>query len=87
MIAPTITELAPNYEESTAEVYYQTAVQLIVKGNDLKVLSICENQDKEDTDSLTNIDGIPRRFVPDLPTWVPNWAHDRTSEELWGGAI
>ena len=68
MIAPAITELGPNYEESTAEVYYRTAVQLIVKGKDLRVLSICENQDKEDTDSLTNIDGIPRRFVPDLPT-------------------
>ena len=87
MITPAITELGPNYEESTAEVYYQTAVQLIVKGKDLRVLSICENQDKADTDSLTNIDGIPRRFVPGLPTWVPNWAQERTSEELWGGYI
>lgn len=87
MIGPDITELGPNYEESTAEVYYQTAVQLIVKGNDFKVLSIFENQDKEDTDSLTNIDGISRRSVPDLPTWVSNWAHDRTSGELWGGYV
>ena len=87
MIAPAITELGPNYEESTAEVYYQTAIQLIVKGDDFKVLSICENQDKEDIVSLTNIDGIPRKFVPDLPTWVPNWAQNRTSEELWGGYI
>lgn len=82
MIVPAITELGPNYEESTAEVYYQTAIQLIVRGKDLKVLIIWENQDQEDTDSLTNIDGIPRRFVPDLPTWVPNWAQERTSEEL-----
>lgn len=51
------------------------------------MLSICENQDKEDRVSLTNIDGIPRKSVPDLPTWVPNWAQDRTSEELWGGYI
>lgn len=87
MVAPAITELRPNYEESTAEVYYQTAVQLIVKGDDLKVLSICENQDKEELESLTSIDGIPRKFVPDLPTWVPNWAQARTSEELWGGYI
>ena len=87
MIYPTITELRPNYEESTAEVYYQTAVQLIVKGGDLKVLSICENQDKEDSKSLTSIDGKPRKFVPGLPTWVPNWTQDRTSEELWGGYI
>lgn len=87
MVAPAITELRPNYEESTAELYYQTAVQLIVKGNDLKVLSICENQDKEELESLTSIDGIPRKFVPDLPTWVPNWAVERTSEELWGGYI
>ncbi|MCJ1398734.1 hypothetical protein MMC11_001935 [Xylographa trunciseda] len=87
MVAPAITELRPNYEESTAEVYYQTAVQLIVKGDDLKVLSICENQDKDELESLTSIDGIPRKFVPGLPTWVPNWAQDRTSEELWGGYI
>ena len=62
-------------------------MQLIVKGKDLKVLSICENQNKEDTERLTNIDGVPRKFVPDLPTWVPNWAQERTSEELWGGYI
>lgn len=48
MVAPAITELRPSYEESTAEVYYQTAVQMIIKGDDLKVLSICENQDKEE---------------------------------------
>ena len=87
MIFPPITELRPNYEASTDEVYYQTAVQLIVKGADLKVLTICENQGKEDSKSLTSIDGKPRKFVPDLPTWVPNWAQDRTSEELWGGYI
>lgn len=87
MVAPAISELRPNYEESTAEVYYQTAVQLIVKGDDLRVLSICENQEKEDSESLTNIDGVPRKFVPGLPTWVPNWAQERTSEELWGGYI
>ena len=87
MVALAITELRPNYEESSAEVYYQTAVQLIVKGDDLRVLSVCENQNKEELESLTSIDGIPRKFVPDLPTWVPNWAVDRTSEELWGGYI
>ena len=85
MIAPALTELRPDYEKPTAEVYFETAVQLIIKGNDLKVLSICENQGKEDSESLTSIDGVPRKFVPDLPTWVPNWAQDRTSEELWGG--
>ena len=62
-------------------------MQLIVKGKDLKVLSVGENQDKEDTDRLTNIDGIPRKFIADLPTWVPNLAQERTSEELWGGYI
>ena len=87
MVAPAIAELRPDYGQSTAEVYYQTAVQLIQKGNDLKVLSICENQDKEELESLTGIDGIPRKFVADLPTWVPNWAQNRTSEELWGGYI
>lgn len=84
MIAPAITELRPDYEESTAEVYYQAAVQLIIKANDLKVLSICE---KEDSKSLTIIDGKPRKSVPGLPTWVPDWTQERTSEELWGGFI
>jgi hypothetical protein len=87
MVAPAIPELRPNYQESTAEVYYQTAVQLIVKGDDLKVLSICENQDKEELEGLSRIDGIPRKFLPGLPTWVPNWAENRVSEELWGGYI
>jgi hypothetical protein len=87
MVAPAIPELRPDYEKPTAEVYYQTAVQLIVKGNDLKVLSICENQDKEESQSLTSIDGIPRKFLPGLPTWVPNWSGERTSSELWGGYI
>lgn len=87
LVAPAIPELRPNYDESTAEVYYQTAVQLIVKGGDLKVLSICENQDKEELESLTSIDGIPRKFVPNLPTWVPNWAQERTPAELWGGYL
>ena len=68
MVAPAISELRPNYEESTAEVYYQTAVQLIVKGDDLKVSSICENKDKEKSENLTNVDGVPRKFVPGLPT-------------------
>ena len=87
MVAPAITELRPDYGKPTAEVYYQTAVQLIVKGDDLKVLSICENQDEKDLQSLTSIDGIPRKFLPGLPTWVPNWSGDRTSSELWGGYI
>ena len=51
------------------------------------MLSICENKEKEDSESLTNIDGVPRKFVPGLPTWVPNWAQERTSEELWDGYI
>jgi hypothetical protein len=68
MIAPAIKELRPDYGKSTTEVYYQSAVQLIVKGNDLKVLSICENQDKDEIQGLTRIDGIPRKFLPGLPT-------------------
>jgi hypothetical protein len=87
LVYPEITELRPNYQESTAEIYYQTAVQLIVKCNDLRVLSICENQSKEEFDRLTRIDGIPRKFVPGLPTWVPSWAEARISSELWGGYV
>lgn len=87
MVAPAITELRPDYGKPTAEVYYQTAVQLIVKGGNLKVLSICESQDKEELKSLTSIDGTPRKFLPGLPTWVPNWSEERLSAELWGGYI
>jgi hypothetical protein len=85
MVAPAISELKPDYGKPTAEVYYQTAIQMIVKGDDLNVLSICEHQDREDLQHLTSIDGIPRKYRPGLPTWVPNWSAERLSAELWGG--
>lgn len=87
MVAPAITELKPDYAKPTAEVYYQTALQMIVKGDDLKVLSVCESRDEEDLQRLTSIDGIPRKHLPGLPNWVPNWSATRLSSELWGGYI
>ncbi len=51
MIAP---DLRPNHEESTAGIFYRTAVQLIVK-DDLKGLGIYETQNQEELERLTSI--------------------------------
>jgi hypothetical protein len=85
MVAPPIPELHPDYEQSTAEIYYQTAVQLIQKEASLKLLSVCELHDKDDLESLARLDGFSRKFIPGVPTWVPNWAIPRIASELWGG--
>lgn len=85
MICPPISELYPNYEESVEELYYRTALQLIKYGKDLRLLALCEIQSQETLDRLTEFDGFPRKNIPGLPSWVPNWANQRFAPPLLGG--
>jgi hypothetical protein len=85
MVQPPISELCPDYTKSTEEIYYDTAVQIIKMEGNLRLLSVCELHEKRDLEFLTAKDGIFRKFVPELPSWVPNWAVCRNSYELWGG--
>jgi hypothetical protein len=85
MVCPPIPELYPNYEESVEELYYRTALQLIKYGKDLRFLALCETQSQETLDRLTKFDGLPRKNIPGLPSWVPNWANQRFASPLLGG--
>lgn len=85
MVCPPIPELYPNYEESVEELYYRTALQFIRYGKDLGFLALCESQSQETLDRLTRLDRRPRKNIPGLPSWVPNWANQRFSEPLLGG--
>jgi hypothetical protein len=85
MVCPPIPELYPDYEESVEELYYRTAIQLIKYGKDLRFLALCEIQSQETLDRLTKFDELPRKNIPGLPSWVPNWANQRFAEPLLGG--
>jgi hypothetical protein len=85
MVCPPILELYPNYDESVEELYYRTALQLIRYGKDLRFLALCESQSQETLDRLTRFDGLPRKNIPGLPSWVPNWANQRFAAPLLGG--
>jgi hypothetical protein len=50
MVMPPIRDLYPNYDQPIEELYYQTALQLIKTGGNLKVLSVCEWQSQETLD-------------------------------------
>jgi hypothetical protein len=93
MVFPPISESYPNYEESVEELYYRTALQLIKYGKDLRFLALCETQSQETLDRLTKFDGLPRKNIPGLPSWVPNWLINGLRHLFWevmrlcGGAI
>jgi hypothetical protein len=85
MICPPISELYPDYEESVEELYYRTALQLFKYGKDLRFLALCEIQSQETLDRLARFGGLPRRNIPGLPSWVPNWANQRFAAPPLGG--
>ena len=87
MVQPPISELRPDYTKSTEKihVYYDTAVKIIKMEGNLKLLGVCELCEMSDIEFLTAKDDIFRKFLPNLPSWVPNWAVSRTCNELWGG--